>query len=324
MRPSRVGRARQHLPVPVLTRALEALSLDSYDLPAVPGQSAALGLRAAAPLRGVAEEDLMRYEMLGNLRVVSLDGPMSVTARKVETLLAVLLVRADQVVSMSQLTEEIWGERQPRCATAAVHVYVSQLRKFLADAQGAAAERGRGPVITRASGYALQVTPGQVDVHEFQDLVGQGRGHARSGRHREASQCFGAALGLWRGPALDGLVDRPVAREFATWADEARLECVELQVESDLSVGRHRELIARLRGLVSEYPLREGFARQLMIALSRAERRGEAMKVYQEVSRTFERQLGLEPGRPLQELYRACLLTESSLNPRLGTLSPAW
>lgn len=49
----------------------------------------------------------MRYEVLGPLRVVDGDDCSFISARKIETVLAVLLIRADQVVAFDQLPQLI-------------------------------------------------------------------------------------------------------------------------------------------------------------------------------------------------------------------------
>ncbi|WP_327292746.1 AfsR/SARP family transcriptional regulator [Streptomyces sp. NBC_01198] len=244
----------------------------------------------------------MRFEMLGSLRAVTGEGPESVSAPKVETLLSVLLIRAGQVTSTTRLADEIWGDRPPRRFTAAVHVYVYQVRKSLASWSGSAEDEDER-LTTRPGGYVLRVDPGELDVVDFRELAADGWAHAAARRHEAASRSFARALSLWRGPVLDGLGGGPIVEEFVRWAEEARLECEELRIEQELALGRYERLITPLRALTAEHPLREGFARQLMLALHLAGRSSEALTTYREVSRTIDRELGLEPGRGLRELY---------------------
>ncbi|NUU19913.1 MAG: AfsR/SARP family transcriptional regulator [Streptomycetaceae bacterium] len=257
----------------------------------------------------------MRYGILGDIRVTFDDGAgAGISARKVELLLAVLLVRADQVVSSPQLEYEIWGDNPPRRSTAALHVYVSQLRKFLASH---GSPRPGGPrIVTRPPGYMLNLGTDVLDVREFQIRMRQSRSHARAGRLEDAADYARDALGLWRGPVLGDLRGGPIVDEFAAWAEEARLECTEAQIEADLALGRHRELVPALRTLVAEHPMREAFARQLMLALYRAERQSDALQAYQEVRHTLRRELGVEPGRALQRLQQAILVGDGTLDLR--------
>jgi DNA-binding SARP family transcriptional activator len=46
-------------------------------------------------------------------------------------MLASLLVRANQVVALDRLIEELWGEQPPAQATASLQAYVSNLRQSL-------------------------------------------------------------------------------------------------------------------------------------------------------------------------------------------------
>lgn len=243
--------------------------------------------------------------MLGPLRVVDGDGSSSISARKIELLLAALLVRADDVVPTDQLITEVWGDRAPRRATAGLHVYVSELRKFLSRA-----DRPDGRIVTRPPGYLLSMGSDEIDVRTFLDLVGLGRSRLRERRHQEAANCFEDSLALWRGPVLGDLACGPMIDGYVTWLSEARVECTEMLIDAQLQLGRHRELVGRLFSLTAEFPLRETFCRQLMLALYRSDRRAEALQVYQLARRTLDVELGLEPCRALQDLRRAILAAD--------------
>ena len=60
-------------------------------------------------------------------------------------------------------------------------------------------------------------------------------------------------------------------------------------------------------------PLRERLRGQLMIALYRSGRQADALDAYQEARRVLVEELGLEPGRTLQELERAILRQDEAL-----------
>jgi DNA-binding SARP family transcriptional activator len=254
----------------------------------------------------------MRYEILGSLRLTDGERTTYIGARKVETLLAALLIRSDQVVPSSRLREEIWGGSPPKRASAAVHVYVSQLRKILAAARGA-----DSPIVTRPPGYLLQLGPDdELDVHAFEARVRQGRAHIQEGRHEAACVALKSALAMWRGPALVGVSGGPTVGAFVAYLEDARVECVEIFMDAQLTMGRHRELVGKLQSLVTEYPLSEVFHRQLMLALYRSERQAEALKVYENARRVLQDELGLEPGQPLRDLQRAILTADPRLDLR--------
>ncbi|MFJ7070893.1 BTAD domain-containing putative transcriptional regulator [Streptomyces sp. NPDC101115] len=245
----------------------------------------------------------MRFEILGSLRMTDADKAFTISAPKVECLLAAMLVRAGNVISTDQLCAEIWRDDPPRRATATLHVYISQLRKML---KGANVEQS--PIVTRFPGYVLELGDHTLDAHDFQRLAQQGRAAARAGRHGEVSALCGQALSLWRGTVLGELRGGDIVDEFATWAEETRLECVELRNEADLALGRHRELVGPLYALVSKHPLIEAFHRQLMLALYRSDRRADALQAFHTVRSALDRELGISPCRQLHELHQEILL----------------
>jgi DNA-binding SARP family transcriptional activator len=251
----------------------------------------------------------IRYQILGNLCVRKNGRNVTPSARKIQMLLSTLLISSGQMVSVDRLTSEIWGDSAPRRSLATVQVYVSQLRKSLSTGAG-----DPSPIVTAPSGYILQLGPNEFDMCVFQHKVRRGRTLARDNRHDEAVEQFDGALRLWRGPVLGGLWHSPRAAAFATSLEETRLECLELLVESNLALGRHRELVSMLHSMVVEHPFREVFHRQLMLALYRSERRAEALEVYRSTRELLHAELGLEPCWALRDLQHAILLADASLD----------
>ncbi|WP_348533663.1 AfsR/SARP family transcriptional regulator [Kitasatospora sp. GAS204B] len=243
-------------------------------------------------------------------------GVHALSARKKEILLATLLIRAGQVVTKDQLVDELWGDKPPSRSTAALHVYISQLRGFLP-----CRDRERSPIVTRSSGYLLELGEDELDFQIFQRLTIQGRGHARAQRYEQAVGCFDQALALWRGPALGGLKEGRIVSGFATWLEELQLECVELNVTSNLALGRDHELIGLLYSLILEHPLHEAFYQGLMAALYRVGRRGDALQVYRRAREVLRRDLGIEPCRQLRDLHQTILAAEDDLGSSLVRMS---
>ncbi|MFF4873225.1 BTAD domain-containing putative transcriptional regulator [Streptomyces sp. S1] len=160
-----------------------------------------------------------------------------------ETTLATLLIGSGRVITKEQLVTELWGDRPPRRASAAVHVYISQLRKFLAVS---GAPEGRA-IVTRPLGYELRLDGAGWDVEEFKEAMRLGRELRAAGRHEEALECFERVLGLFRGPVLDGIAEGPVLTSFATWAEEERLQSLELSVEARSASDSRGSPVARSR-----------------------------------------------------------------------------
>jgi SARP family transcriptional regulator, regulator of embCAB operon len=250
----------------------------------------------------------MRYDILGPLRILYGGNEFALSAPKTEILLTALLIRANKIVPANLLLTELWGEDPPRRASAGLHVYVSQLRKFLGQIGGV-----RDAIVTRSPGYMLRIAHTELDVHLFQDRMGEGRRQLVAGRSAEAVTAFEAALDLWHGPALGGLASGPILAGFATWLEECRMECLELLVGSRLAAGQHRETVSTLYSLIAEHPLREEFYRLLMLALYRSGRQADALRVYQQARGVVIDELGLEPCRGLRELHQAILVEDNTL-----------
>jgi predicted ATPase/DNA-binding SARP family transcriptional activator len=245
----------------------------------------------------------MEFRILGPLEVADGHGAISFDAPKQRTLLAVLLLHANKVVSSERLIDELWGERPPPTATKVVQTYVSQLRKAL----------GPELIVTRPPGYLLRVEDEALDAERFRRLTSEGRAHATNGEQARAGEVYREALALWRGPPLADVVFESFARNEVERLEEERLGVLMDRIDCELELGRHEELVPELETLVEQYPLRERLRAQLMLALYRAGRQAEALGAYQAARRTLVEELGVEPGPALQELQGAILRQEPSL-----------
>lgn len=237
-------------------------------------------------------------------RVVVLGGP------KPRALLVVLLLHRRQVVSTDRLIDALWGAHPPATATKTLQAYVSRLR----DAIGADA------LLTRGRGYVLEVDSEQVDADRFDEAVAEGRAALERGDAGRAAELLRGALALWRGPALADFAYEPFAQTEAARLDVERLNALEDRVDADLAAGRHGAVIAELEALTRDHPLRERFQAQQILALYRSGRQADALERHREATRRLRDELGLEPGRALQELQRAILVQARELDapPRAG------
>jgi DNA-binding SARP family transcriptional activator len=246
----------------------------------------------------------MEYRILGPLEVSGASGEVSLGGPKPRALLALLLLHPNEIVPADRLIDELWGEEAPEDAAAALRVNVSRLRKVLAP----------DVLTTRAPGYALRVEPDALDLQRFERLVDEARIMLGRGLATDASARLRDGLSLWRGPALADFTYESFAQAPIARLEEIRLTAVELRIEADLVLGRHDELIGELETLVAEHPLRERLRRYLMTALYRAGRQAESLDAYQNARRALVDQLGIEPSTALQDLERAILNHDPSLD----------
>ncbi|MGH2941433.1 MAG: BTAD domain-containing putative transcriptional regulator [Solirubrobacteraceae bacterium] len=247
----------------------------------------------------------MEFRILGPLEVIGSRGAVRLGGSKPRALLTVLLLNANEPVSADRLALALWGEDAPSGAAKTVQVHVSRLRKALGDGEMLA---------TTPVGYRLRVGPGELDLDRFELLVEDGRRALAAGRAGRAATVLREALSLWRGPPLEDVAYEPFAQGEIARLEEQRQAALEARVEADLAVGRHDEVVVELQRLVAASPGRERLAGQLMLALYRCERQGEALTVYAQTRAFLSGELGLEPGPALQTLQRGILEQAAALD----------
>jgi DNA-binding SARP family transcriptional activator len=186
-----------------------------------------------------------------------------------------------------------------------VQTYIYHLRRLFAG--GGLGTEDEPLITTRPAGYVIAAAPGEVDAAVFEELLSRGRDSLEAGSVPEASELLGRALDLWTGPALADVPLGSHLRAHGVHLDELRINAVELRIQADLKLGRHRSLIAELRSLTQEHPLNEWFHGQLISALTRSGRRGEALAAYQDVRHVLADELGVDPSPALQNLQRQVL-----------------
>jgi WD40 repeat protein/DNA-binding SARP family transcriptional activator len=245
------------------------------------------------------------FRLLGPLEVVGDSGlALQIGTGRQRALLALLLLRANELVSSDRLVEELWGDSAPATAHKMLHNQVSALRQAL----------GRnGRLETQGRAYRLNVWPGELDVDRFEELLASARADLDSDPDAAADK-LREALGLWRGPALSDLAYEQFAQAEIARLEERRWVAFEARVEAELALGRHADLVSELEAAVAEQPLREHLRGQLMLALYRCGRQADALEAYRAARRTLVEEVGVEPGAELRALQDAILAQDPALD----------
>lgn len=252
----------------------------------------------------------VELRVLGPLEVWSRGQRVRVGGARTRRLLTALALEADRAVPVHRLVDVLWDDDPPATATRQVQNTAAALRRLLVDAAG-----GRAPadlLITDGPGYRLTSDGVELDLQVFTDRLALARDAVAARETAKAIEELRFALGLWRGPALAGIGSRVLAAA-AVELDERRLGALEECIELELALGRHRNLVGELSAVVAEHPLRERFTAQLMLALYRNGRAGDALGAYQRLRARLADELGLDTSLELQRLESAILRADPSL-----------
>ena len=241
----------------------------------------------------------VEVRLLGPLEVDVSGRRLEVRRQKQRALLALLALRAGEVVSTDRLIEELWGATPPKAAVGSLQNLVSELRKAL----------GAELLVTRPPGYVLALDRDRVDAHRFERIAREAQAAPAESRARRLRE----ALALWRGAPLADLAFESFAQAEIARLEEVRASLREELFEAELELGRHGPVVAELEAFVAEHPLRERPRGQLMLALYRAGRQADALEAYRQARETLVEELGIEPSTELQRLEQAILRHDAGL-----------
>ncbi|GIE96590.1 AfsR/SARP family transcriptional regulator [Paractinoplanes rishiriensis] len=226
--------------------------------------------------------------------------------------LAVLVVDAGRAVPVDTLVDRVWDGQPPPQARRTLHTHITRIRRLLE-----AAADGAEPVrlLRGAGGYLLDTEPDTVDLHRFQRLVDRAR--RLDPDDPERAVLLRTALDLWSSEPLAGLTGAWADRMRESWRQQW-LDAVVDWGPAETRAGNPGAVIARLSGLVTEYPLVEPLAAALMRAQYAAGRAAEALDHYTTVRQQLAEELGTDPGTELRQLHQAILRgdLESPAKPR--------
>lgn len=240
------------------------------------------------------------FTVLGPVEVIVDEDPVPIGSPGARALLLLLVLYANQVVSIERIIDGLWGDDPPATARTIVHGYVSRLRRVLDTTSRSGAE-----LLTRSPGYELRVDEARVDLFRARRLLDAARGQPSTRR----ADLLRSAAALWRGPVPVNPPTEAVAIELG----ELRLVITEERIEADLELGRHAELVGELRNLVREHPFDEVLVGQLIRALYRSGQRADALETYRLFQRRVADELGIDPGPALRELHESLLHDDPTL-----------
>jgi SARP family transcriptional regulator, regulator of embCAB operon len=254
---------------------------------------------------------MLKINVLGPLEARVNGQSIVPDASKPRQMLALLAIRAGRLVPVTELIEELWGERIPRSAVATIHTYVLTLRRRIRMAMPPAIQDDVKTILrTRRKGYTLDIPPNNVDVIQYHALATAGAQALAAGDYESASSMLHAALDCWRGAALVDVTTGPRLSVEVAWLEQSQLVATESRIEADLHLGRHHQILGDLAGLTARYPLHEALCEQYMTALTACGQKWRALEAFQTLRSSLVSSLGLEPSAHVHRLHHAILNSE--------------
>lgn len=255
---------------------------------------------------------MLRFGILGTLEVRDGHNRITPTAPKLRQTLALLLVRHNTLVQTEAFIDELWGEYPPVSAITTLQTYIYKLRGIFS------AKNLTSPACalqTHPSGYMMSISEEAIDVNQFEQILELGKKELDENRNEQASQRLSKALSFWRGPALVDVMTGNILSAYTASLEEKKLRALDLCIETELKLGRHRDIVGELKQLVVTHPLHEAFYIQLMKALHRSGRRSEAMETYQRLRKVLLEELGVDPSDESRQIHHELLAASPKDSP---------
>src|SRR5687768_11817341 len=90
-----------------------------------------------APYHGRTNGQLdLEFRVLGPLEAIRGERVLTLGSPKQRALLGLFLVHANEPIPRERLIEELWGDAAPKTVNAVLNVYLSRLRRLLAEETG--------------------------------------------------------------------------------------------------------------------------------------------------------------------------------------------
>ena len=242
--------------------------------------------------------------MLGPLEVRRNGRLLPVPGGKTSELLVRLALDAGELVRTDRLLDDLWAAGGVTTRRNTLQSKVAKLRRALGDP----------PVIVSGDGgYALDVEPSDVDALAVLAQTAAAAQLVDDGDDRAAADLCASTLALFRGEVLPAAGDGDWVEAHRARLESARVTLVETQFSARLRLGDAGDLIGELDAAVRSSPFQEDLWALLITAQYRAGRQADALASYQRVRRQLADELGLEPGRQLQDLEQRILTHDASL-----------
>jgi DNA-binding SARP family transcriptional activator len=236
-----------------------------------------------------------KIQVLGPIQVDTRCGLVPISGERLKAFLGALTISVNHAVPTDTLVQVVWDDDPPASLHSSIHSLVTKLRELI----------GHDAVVLEDHSYRLLASWDQIDACVFERMAEEAEDLLAEDPERSL-QVARSALELWRGPAYGDLGDVDPFRLESIRLEQIRCSTTETVIMAELTLGRTTRAIPMLMAMLEETPYRERMWAQLISALGREERRGEALEAFQQYQ-ALMRDLGLEPGGDVVEALERAL-----------------
>jgi DNA-binding SARP family transcriptional activator len=237
------------------------------------------------------------FSMLGPVRAWRGPVELNLGPNQQRSMLALLLLKANHLVSVDDLIELLWEEQPPASAVNVIHKYIGAIRRLLEPDLEA---RAAGRWLTRhGPGYRLAVDEDMSDLISFRRLV-KDAGSAHANQPADALDLLTEALGLRRGACGEGLDLYGRNGECFSTVDQEYVSAVTQAADAALASAQPKRILPLLRQWAASESLNESLQARLMLVLAASGQQALALVHYQKVRERLDSELGVDPGLELR------------------------
>lgn len=235
-------------------------------------------------------------------------GPRSLPPGE-RVVLGLLALASGFPVAHDSMIEALWPGKVPDSANAIVQTYISRLRSRLGVSRG-----GESLISHDGAGYRLQLTEDQLDLLAFRKMIDRARDETDVS---VSCEIYEKAMNIWRGDPLED-IDAVRSHPTVTALANERINItLEFAAHAD-ALGRHEMVLPYLQTLAISNLLDERLHAALMTALAGSGRQAESLRIYEDLRRRLDDELGMPPSDALRTVHQRVLRQEISQGkPRL-------
>ena len=263
----------------------------------------------------------VQFSLLGPVRAWRGPAELDLGPNQQRAVLALLLVRANQLVTTDDLIELLWEQDPPSSAINVIHKYIGAIRRLL---EPDLAARTSGRWLTRhGAAYRLAAGESVSDLIAFRRMVNEARAADADNRPEDALDLLIEALGLRRGACGEGLGLAGPRRDYFTTVDQEYVAAVAEAADAALASVQAPRILPLLRQVAVGEPLNESLQARLILVLAATGRQAQALARYQAVRERLSEELGLDPGAEMRTAHTKVLRQEFPAAATVALADPA-